>query len=141
MKRSSRTTGDTVHLNECEYITSPQVFSTGRGLIGGLAAQHACYTLYNNGVHSVGLSRVKYPTCKRHIQKVPIADMVINTRYTKIHSHQYRCVSLIDTDRLQLQVLHAPCTWARILVQVTINRRLWIGRDGHLDQSKAYDLS
>ena len=30
---------------------------------------------------------------------------------------------------------------ARILVQVTINRRLLIGRDGHLDQSEAYDLS
>ena len=29
----------------------------------------------------------------------------------------------------------------RILVQVTINRRLLIGRDGHLDQSEAYDLS
>ena len=31
--------------------------------------------------------------------------------------------------------------WARILVQVTINCRLLIGRDGHLDQSEAYDLS
>ena len=30
---------------------------------------------------------------------------------------------------------------ARILVQVTINRRLLIGRDGHLDQSEAYDIS
>ena len=30
---------------------------------------------------------------------------------------------------------------AYILVQVTINRRLRIGRDGHLDQSEAYDLS
>ena len=30
---------------------------------------------------------------------------------------------------------------AGILVQVTINRRLLIGRDGHLDQSEAYDLS
>ena len=29
----------------------------------------------------------------------------------------------------------------RILVKVTINRRLRIGRDGHLDQSEAYDLS
>ena len=29
----------------------------------------------------------------------------------------------------------------RILEQVTINRRLLIGRDGHLDQSEAYDLS
>ena len=30
---------------------------------------------------------------------------------------------------------------ARILVQVTIYRRLRIGRDGHLEQSKAYDIS
>ena len=30
---------------------------------------------------------------------------------------------------------------ARILVQVTIYRRLRIGRDGHLDQSEAYDVS
>ena len=30
--------------------------------------------------------------------------------------------------------------WARILVQVTIYRRLRIGRDGHLDQSEAYDI-
>ena len=31
--------------------------------------------------------------------------------------------------------------WARILVQVTIYRRFLIGRDGHLDQSEAYDIS
>ena len=30
---------------------------------------------------------------------------------------------------------------ARILVQVAICRRLLIGRDGHLDQSEAYDIS
>ena len=30
---------------------------------------------------------------------------------------------------------------SRILVQVTIYRRLLIGRDGHLDQSEAYDIS
>ena len=29
--------------------------------------------------------------------------------------------------------------WACILVQVAIYRRLRIGRDGHLDQSEAYD--
>ena len=29
----------------------------------------------------------------------------------------------------------------RILVQVTIYRKLRIGRDGHLDQSEAYDIS
>ena len=32
-------------------------------------------------------------------------------------------------------------TKGRILVQVTIYRRLLIGRDGHLDQSEAYDIS
>ena len=31
--------------------------------------------------------------------------------------------------------------WPRILIQVTIYRRLLIGRDGHLDQSEAYDIS
>ena len=31
--------------------------------------------------------------------------------------------------------------WDGILVQVTIYRRLRIGRDGHLDQSEAYDIS
>ena len=31
--------------------------------------------------------------------------------------------------------------WASILVQVTIYRRLLIGRDGHLYQSEAYDIS
>ena len=30
---------------------------------------------------------------------------------------------------------------ARILIQVTIYRRLLIGRDDHLDQSEAYDIS
>ena len=32
-------------------------------------------------------------------------------------------------------------SWGRILVQVTIYGRLLIGRDGHLDQSEAYDIS
>ena len=31
--------------------------------------------------------------------------------------------------------------WVRILVQVTIYRRLLNGRVGHLDQSEAYDIS
>ena len=31
--------------------------------------------------------------------------------------------------------------WARIIVQVTIHRRLLVGRDGRLDQSEAYDVS
>ena len=36
---------------------------------------------------------------------------------------------------------HEDDTWDRILVQVTIYRRLLIGRDGHLDQSEACDIS
>ena len=31
--------------------------------------------------------------------------------------------------------------WAHILVQFTIYRKLLIGRDGHPDQSEAYDIS
>ena len=44
-----------------------------------------------------------------------------------------------------LATLHAHrvsrVTRARILVQVTIYRRLLIGQDDHLDQSEAYDIS
>ena len=32
-------------------------------------------------------------------------------------------------------------TVARIFVQITIYRRLLIGRDGNLDESEAYDIS
>ena len=32
-------------------------------------------------------------------------------------------------------------SWARIPLQVTIYRWLRIGRDGHLDQFEAYDIS
>ena len=42
---------------------------------------------------------------------------------------------------LQVCVLVQEELWCRILVQVTIYRRLLIGRDGRLDQSKAYDIS
>ena len=42
----------------------------------------------------------------------------------------------VRTSKLESDVYRA-----RILEQVTINRRLLIGRDGHLDQSEAYDLS
>ena len=41
----------------------------------------------------------------------------------------------------QNTVSHFSLFRARILVQVTIYRRLVIGRDGHLDQSEAYDIS
>ena len=37
--------------------------------------------------------------------------------------------------------LHVHCILARILLKVTIYGRLWIGLDGHLDQSEAYHVS
>ena len=51
----------------------------------------------------------------------------------------------VNTDeklgRAITQIYHFLDSRARILVQVTIYRRLLIGRDGHLDQSEAYDIS
>ena len=42
---------------------------------------------------------------------------------------------------VMVSIGHHGNAWARILVQVTIYRRFLIGRDGHLDQSEAYDIS
>ena len=53
-----------------------------------------------------------------------------------VHSDYY-----LITQRCVKIVMSIVTIRARILVQVTINRRLLIGRDGHLDQSEAYDLS
>ena len=44
-------------------------------------------------------------------------------------------------DKRSFRILSGIGSWARILVQVTIYRRLLIGQDGHLDQSEAYDIS
>ena len=45
-----------------------------------------------------------------------------------------------DQEQLQRD-LSALQDWDRIPVQITIYRRLLMGRDAHLDQSEAYDLS
>ena len=53
-------------------------------------------------------------------------------------SFEYLCngsTTIINISILSVRI------WGRILVQVTIYRRLLIGRDGHLDQSEAYDIS
>ena len=39
------------------------------------------------------------------------------------------------------EMLHSIILGPYIVVQVTIYRRLLIGRDGHLDQSEGYDIS
>ena len=44
-------------------------------------------------------------------------------------------------DILHCFVIFCKYGRVRILVQVTIYRRLLIGRDDHLDQSEAYDIS
>ena len=48
-----------------------------------------------------------------------------------------------ETQRMVIKVLlmNLLLYWGRIRVQVTIYRRLRIGRDSHLDQSEAYDIS
>ena len=54
----------------------------------------------------------------------------------------YFHISHSNEHRLHILSVHCNDTIrSRILVQVTINRRLLIGRDGHLDQSEAYDKS
>ena len=57
----------------------------------------------------------------------------INTLFLKHYIHMLLHISCCLFSRMS--------TWARILVQVTIYRRPLIGRDGHLDQSEAYDIS
>ena len=46
-------------------------------------------------------------------------------------------MNTLDTHTSRFR-LYVP---VRILVQVVIYRRLWIGRDGHLDQYETYDIS
>ena len=58
-------------------------------------------------------------------EQLPAGYMRYTRVHSFIHSWQSSCINL-------------RC---RILVQVTINRRLQIDRDGHLDQSEAYDIS
>ena len=50
-------------------------------------------------------------------------------------------VEKFQTTTQQIEKKATLRIWARILVQVTIYRRLLIGRDGHLDQSEACDIS
>ena len=49
--------------------------------------------------------------------------------------------SLLKKSPWKNQAVNTALGRDRILVQVTIYRRLRIGRDGHLDQSEAYDIS
>ena len=63
------------------------------------------------------------------------------------------CIDDTDCSNFDMSCSHWPfvvgdgvCTlidkiWAGIIEQVTINPRLLVGRDDHLDQSESYDLS
>ena len=70
-----------------------------------------------------------------------LADAIHNFKWVKISSY---CTNWIGSyaNLVSLMLISAlkDLVRDRILVQVTINRRLLIGRDGHLDQSE-YDLS
>ena len=70
-------------------------------------------------------------------QTYPPRYRVVTYRYIPILSTLVNHAT--NTGMTLLPILLYP--WARILVQVMIYRRLLIGRDGHLDQSEAYDIS
>ena len=76
--------------------------------------------------------------------KVPKSEIRENLNTRKLPGLQYytrvfyEIVAFFFTLRCELRGVKS---WARILVQVTIYRRLLIGRDGHLDQSEAYNIS
>ena len=56
-------------------------------------------------------------------------------------------MTILDTFEENVGSVIMDCTGiilhyiACLLIQVTIYRRLWIGGDGYLDQSEAYDIS
>ena len=76
----------------------------------------------------------KYAIPARGAWRLIVVDaLLMRLRYVVYMS---QLITQLLTDRCQCRR-----SWAGILVQVTINRRLLIGRDGHLDQSEAYDLS
>ena len=62
-------------------------------------------------------------------------------RYCDIIDQDSKSVITSQISRGLAQYIAYIHSWLRVLVQVTIYRRLWIGRDGHLDQSKAYYIS
>ena len=57
---------------------------------------------------------------------------------TETTAQQEWCDSQLKSNHVCSDYLLA---WGSILVQVTINRRLRIGRDGHLDQTEAHAIS
>ena len=53
----------------------------------------------------------------------------------------FKCITTVSDLKVSFSSQsRVTSTRAHILVQVTIYRRLRIGRDGHLDQSEAYDI-
>ena len=69
-----------------------------------------------------------------YVIALSLSHCLLRTYITQIFHVIYLNFLILDPD----QVLRSR---GRILVQVTMYRRLLIGRDGHLDQSEAYDTS
>ena len=96
-------------------------------------------TLYNNTeitiIHITGYFKNVDPLSKFQEFKVLLAKYPIFSNNLKAFNNSCKIQGLLRFSRARTN------SWARILVQVTIYSRLWIGRDGHLDQSKAYDIS
>ena len=69
-----------------------------------------------------------------------VIKFTITLSITAVQEHIHQWVYL-TVSSLKVSHSHWLVHWGRILVQVTIYRGLRIGRDDHLDQSEAHDIS
>ena len=66
-----------------------------------------------------------------------LAVVVLQMKIKSLHARTSAVTFMLARES---QCTSEGSTMARIIVQVTIYRRPRIGRDGHLDQSEAYDI-
>ena len=113
---------------------------------------HTCRPIYDSiqgriqgrrgqGQRTIKRSQVYIPTClyfarSRLYSTGPYSDRSIFRQVVILTGLQVIRINLFI-----YYIIICLYTRARILVQVTIHRRLLIGRDGRLDQSEAYDVS
>ena len=83
----------------------------------------------------------QYSHTPQHLAANAVQMLALNKKSTNEHDKDSSYLMISK----RWHTLKITSTWystnmrARILVQVTINRRLLISRDGHLDPSEAYD--
>ena len=91
-------------------------------------SKHASYISPHHGIHAIGKGAKAVDTHTQSKSLDPLMNQPFRT-------------DCVHVDISWCGRGHRVRNRGRILVQVTIYRRLLIGRDGHLDQSEAYDIS